>query len=951
VSGDPRTIIGRVAELSVIDEFLDALDSVPTVLLLEGEVGIGKTTLWKEGLSAATGRDLRVLECRPIHSEAHLAYAALGDLLDGVPEAALTELPEPQRHALEVALMRAEPHGQQSFPRAVALGLLGVLRVLARDRPVVVGIDDGQWLDQPSDSVLSFVARRLKDERIGFLIARRLDGPPGFRLDLARELPEGRLRRLQIEPLEIAQVDRLLRTRLSAQVPRRSLARLHRTSGGNAFFALEIGRALLESGDPGTPADDLPIPASLRDLVHDRLSLLPRPALEAAQVAAASSRPTVALIGAAMGERDAAAAVAAGVQAGVVELDGDRVRFAHPLLASVAYMQMSPAQKRDVHRRVAASLDDPEERGRHLALATQHPDAEIATALDDAARRARARGAPGAAAELWEQARRLTPAGAGREAQRRGVEAAERHFEAGDVERARALLEETAAQASPGRDRAQALARLGWVCAHTDGFRAGADVFRAALAQHADDVAVRIEIEEGLAWCIHSTSGVPEAEAHARTALELAEALGEPTLLAGALSHLAFLESLAGRGIAIERSRRAMALGHSPAWSQILGRPDWIQALLLQWAGNLGASRERFEALYREAVDRGDEHSLPFVLFHLARVELMTGDWERARRHAGECQETTMQSGQVGERPYAFAIEALVEAHLGLVEPARAKIDEGLVLAQELGAQPAGLELLAVRGFLELSLGDHARAEHTLGAVAEAADRAGLREPALFRFHGDAIESQVALGHRDEAREQLDDLERLGAALGRTWVLTIACRCRGLLSAAIGDLDAAYRALERGLGLHDELGEPFERARTLLVLGTVQRRDRKKRAARDSLRGALETFEQLGATLWSAKARAELARIGGRAPAAGLTPTEERVAELIASGRTYREAADGLFISPKTVQWNLSKIYRKLGIRSRAELPARLAEEQRARARQDDSSPGEPLVPRSAPEH
>ena len=187
----------------------------------------------------------------------------------------------------------------------------------------------------------------------------------------------------------------------------------------------------------------------------------------------------------------------------------------------------------------------------------------------------------------------------------------------------------------------------------------------------------------------------------------------------------------------------------------------------------------------------------------------------------------------------------------------------------------------------------------------------------------------MALGRRDEARVLLDDLDRLSAELERTWVQVIACRSRGLLSTALGDIEAAYEALERGLSL-DRLGQPFERARTLLVLGAVQRRDKKKRAAREALESALRTFRQLGAELWASRAQAELSRIGGRPPASGLTPTEERVAALIASGRTYKEAADELFISPKTVQWNLSKVYRKLGIRSRAELPARLAAETRS---------------------
>jgi len=938
------TIVGRGAELRLVEEFLDAVGAGPAALLLEGEVGIGKTALWAQARSEAAGRSFRVLASRPAAAEARLTYAALGDLLAEVPDEALAELPAPQRRALEVALLRAEPEERRPLPRAVALGLLGVLRALARQGPVLVAIDDVQSVDQPSASVLAFAARRLQGERVGLLVAWRVEGASAVPLDLDHAFPEGRLRRARIGALGMAELDRLLGIRLGVPLPRRTVARLHEMSGGNPFFALEIGRAVLELGDPRQPSDELPVPASLQELVGDRLARLSGPAREAAQVAAALSRPTVALVEAAGGGPEA---VEAAVQAGVVELDGERVRFTHPLLASVAHAQLPPARRRRLHGRLAGILDDPEERGRHLALAADRPDAEVAAALDEAARRARARGAPGAAAELWEQARRLSPDGAGDQARRRGVEAAERHFEAGEIERARSLLEEVAAESPPGRERASVLARLGWVRAHGESFRAGAEVFGAALAEYADDAALRIEVELGLAWCTHATSTIPAAEAHARTALELAETLGDPTLLAGALSHVAFLESLQGGGVALATIERAVALGHAPAWSQILGRPDWIHALLLQWAGQLGASRTRFEALYRDAVDRGDEHSLPVVLFQLARVELLTGDWEHAKAHAAECGETTLLAGLASERPFSLTIEALVDAHLGLVEPATAKIAEGLELAWRLGTRSAGFELLAARGFLELSLGDAAGADATFGQLIALVRPAGFGEPALFRYHGDAVEAKLALGHRDEAEALLDELERLAAAPAGTWARTVAARCRGLLHATGGDLDAAHRALEGALQRHDELGQPFERARTLLVLGSVRRRDRKKRAAREALGGALEIFDQLGATLWADRTRQELARVGGRPPqSAGLTPTEERVAALVASGRTYREAADALFISPRTVQWNLSKVYRKLGVRSRAELAARLSAEPGPRGAHEEADPAGRRVPR-----
>ncbi len=911
-----RTLIGREAELDRVEEFLGALDSGPAALVVEGEIGIGKSALWNQGLLSASARGQRILRCRPGECETELAYAALGDLLAGVPEGAMAELPVPQRHALDVALLRAEPDGQQPLQLAIGMGLLGLLRGLAETAPALVAIDDAQWLDPASESALGFVARRLTDERIGLFCVRRGTGP-NVPLGLDRALPGGHFERVTLGGLAGDELDLLLRTRLAVPPSRQTVARIRRATGGNLYFALEIGRALDEHGDRFGPSSELPIPDSLQELVRERLALLPAQARSAAQVAAALSRPTVTVVDAALAPGSADEAVSAGV----LERAGERLEFVHPLLATVAYQLLSEGERRALHARLAEILDDPEERARHLALSTQEPDETVAAALEDAARRAAARGAPEAAAELLQAAGRLTPAGADDERRRRGIEAAERSFEAGEVTRARELLAAIAAEAPHGTRRAQALARLGWVCAHAEGFHAGADVFFAALAEPADDLRLRIEILTGLAWCLHSTRTVPSAAEHARAALALAETLGDPTVLASALALSGFLDSLGGEGLALATVERALALEHSPPWSQVVGRPDWIHALMLSWTGSLAAAHAQFDAQYRDALDRGDEHSLPFILFPLARSELLTGDWAAARRHARECLETTVRNGQVGgQQPYALAIEALVEAHLGLVEPAQEKIERGLEAAERLGVQPAGLELLATRGFLELSLGDAAAADRTLERVAELAGASGLRDPALFRFHGDAIEAKIALGRWGEAERLLTELEQLGARLERTWPLTIAARGRGLLHSALGEPGAARGALQEALALHDRLGEPFERARTLLVLGSVQRRDRKKRPARESLEGALEVFATLGAALWAERARGELARVGGRAPADGLTATEERVAELLASGLTYQQTADALFVSPKTVQWNVSKIYRKLGIRSRAEL-------------------------------
>ena len=226
---------------------------------------------------------------------------------------------------------------------------------------------------------------------------------------------------------------------------------------------------------------------------------------------------------------------------------------------------------------------------------------------------------------------------------------------------------------------------------------------------------------------MHESESNQASEIHARSALALAESLGDTAILAGALSYVAFLEAVQGNGIPLAMSERAVELGHSPEWSQILGRPDWIHAMLLQWAGELDAAHARFESLHEAAVEQGDEHALPFILFHLARLEILMGDWEPARRHAQEAYEATLQSGQTSELPFSLLIKALVDAHLGLVEPARAAIEEGLAIAESVGVLPAALELLAVRGFLELSLGNATEADGALARLAGAAEQAGYR--------------------------------------------------------------------------------------------------------------------------------------------------------------------------------------------------------------------------------
>ena len=241
-------VVGRESELAAIHDFLDGVPAGPAALLVVGEPGIGKTTLWNEGVAAAGERGRRILSCRPVEAEIALPFAALGDLLERVPGDVLARLPEPQREALEIALLRAETKPGPLHGRAVGVGVLGAIRALAEDVPVVVAIDDVQWLDSPSADALAFAARRLRDEPVGFLLARRADARDDAPLPLESALDPTRVTRLSVGPLDLQSLDRLLRSQLDRQFLRPALVELQRVSGGNPFFALELGRALHRAG-------------------------------------------------------------------------------------------------------------------------------------------------------------------------------------------------------------------------------------------------------------------------------------------------------------------------------------------------------------------------------------------------------------------------------------------------------------------------------------------------------------------------------------------------------------------------------------------------------------------------------------------------------------------------------------------------------------------------------
>jgi DNA-binding CsgD family transcriptional regulator len=454
---------------------------------------------------------------------------------------------------------------------------------------------------------------------------------------------------------------------------------------------------------------------------------------------------------------------------------------------------------------------------------------------------------------------------------------------------------------------------------------ASIDLCRRALTESGGDDELDAEIHGMLAivWLLGGDVG--EARVAASSAVECAERVAAPESLAAALAHLGLMDTLAGERPSHEFWERAVAFERSinqSLWSS----PSMTRGLHLMYADRIDEARTSLEESYRRAVAHGDDGSLGDAQMFLTELECRAGNLHRARQHAESLYQIVGQTGREQVQGASAYAKAMVDAYLGYVEEARAVANEGIAFAEAADDTIFRIQNLAVLGFLELSVGDAAAADSHLRPLWPLLASMGYGEPSVYPVLPNAIEALIGIGELEEAVSLLEQLEERGHALDSPWALSQAARCRGLLAAAHGDQEGALGEFERALAEHERMPGPFERGRTLLAQGATLRRLKRRRAARGSLEQALAIFEEMGARLWAEKARAELARIGGRAPTAGLTPTEERVAELVAEGRSNKEVARELFVGVKTIERNLSRVYEKLEIRSRSELARRFAE-------------------------
>jgi DNA-binding CsgD family transcriptional regulator len=778
-----------------------------------------------------------------------------------------------------------------------------------------VAIDDVQWLDRPSAAVLGFAARRLAGQPIALLLAERTAGTGPVPLELDRALAGEDLDHLVLGPLSLGAVQRILQRRLGWIPSRPVLLQVHELSGGNPFFALELGRAVQAGSLRLQPGERLPV--TLEALVDARLKGLPPAARRGLAVAASMRRPTLAVVDDVAGEDALAEAEAAQI----VRVRDGVVAFAHPLLASGAYAATDPAARRALHAAIAERVSEPEERARHLALAATGPDETVAAALDDAGRLAESRGAPAAAAELFERAARLTPSDRAADVSRRLTDAATCTYQSGDSRRAREMLEAVLDGVQRGPARARALVRLALVRGYDDDLRVAEALLREAI-EHADgDAELRAEAHNQLCGILFRLrERLREAVEHGAAAarskrLEIeAEALGTRLLAQAALGDPGAPSTL----------RQVLELDARCRHRRVIARPLFQVAFAWLWWDDLGRALTAYETLRAQAAELGDESSLAYVLVMGAQIALVRGDVPGAVRNADEGQALTEQTGQATVGAYLLALRAIADAVVGELESGRERAERALAVAARTNGRPAEHFARAALGLLELSAGNPADVVRALGPLVDFLRAEQIVEPGTARVVPDHVEALIALGELDAAEELLGWFEGNARRLERRSALAASGRCRGLLAGARGQVDDAVRSLRDALDLHAGVEIPLEGARTRLAYGSVLRRVRQKAAARTALEAAARDFDSIGARVWVERARAELARVGGRPPSAGaLTPTERRVAELVAQGLQTKQVAARLFVSPKTVEGHLSHIYGKLGLASRAELAHR----------------------------
>jgi DNA-binding NarL/FixJ family response regulator len=911
-------LAGRETEQRQIDQLLQqAAAGRSGVLVLRGDPGIGKTALAE--YAAGRAGPMRILRATGIEAETELGFAGLYSLLHPVADY-LTALPERQAAALRRALgLGHDGPGQDgaSDRLAVATGTHGLLTTAAEDRALLVLVDDLHWLDAASQDALTFALRRLGSDSIACLMTLRS----------GTAVPAG-LPCREVAGLSRAATEHLVGAVAGIRPSHDVASRLHAETGGNPLALVELSTVLTAGQLGGADLPEAPLEpgAAIRQRFAARLDQLGSAARTTLLVAAAAGRCQVAEVNAAAARlgRDGSDALGEAEAAGLIRLTSGGIEFSHPLMRSVAYHAAAPAQRRDAHRALAEGLAarDAERAAWHLAAAATGPDDVAAAALAAAAGLAAGKGAPLEAAAAWERAAELSGTAQARSV--RLAEAAEAALNGGDLDRTRRLT-----QTVPAAEHRLTRARILAVRGHLALLTGQMVLAQRELAESADlageaepllavelfDQAVSAALEAGL---------YDEASRAAERMARLAERSDETARFLADLAYggLAWLRGEAEHGMSLIR-RAVSRLEANPV---LAARPERQLDLASAWcdAGRPDRAWLCSNRAVELARSEGAAGRLPRALAWAAWLDGEGGRWSRALAYGSQALDLAQATGQAYLACYAQATLATVEAAQGREDDCLRHAHDAEKLAGELGLRKLEVQARRALALLDLGRGRLEEAITRYEGVRRLAADSGIAHP-YYSPIPELIEAYARVGAMDQARALLPEFLAHVPGQANPQSAARAARCRGI--AAADDFDAYF--LE-AIALHERGDVVFQHARTHLAYGERLRRAQRRRDARVQLRAAAEIFDRLDARPWAERARAELRASGETVASPGqggkqLTPQELQIALLVSEGRTNAEVGRAVFLSTRTVEFHLSRTYRKLGVASRTELARRLA--------------------------
>ncbi|MCC6832822.1 MAG: AAA family ATPase [Thermoleophilia bacterium] len=906
-------IFERQAELAAAARLLDDLTDGACALLLEGDPGIGKTALIETVGAEAVARGIRTLSCRPSERELQLPHAALIELLADVEDDALSVLPAPQRRALLVALRRMDPGDVASEWQTVAAGLATLLADLAGSSPLLLVLDDIHWLDPAGAQAVELAVRRAKDSPVGVLAGARIGEGPAPRA-VERAVPPGRLRRVLMGPLSERALTRLVTQRTAACASDEAVQRIVRGARGNPLAAIEMARALGGAAEQAPDAPP-PLPGDITGLVSRRLASLPSGVREVLLLAACmpGDQPL----------EGSQASLAPAEAAGIVRLGADGVViFTHPLYRTAVLALSTAQERRGAHAKLAAGTDDPEQRARHLAIAADGPDGEVAAALEAASALAANRGAPMEAADLAERAWRLTPAGHDAAAARRVLRACELRARAGHhAELPRILEEVLGVLRGPPLGHAMRLMAETMVWQGRTAEAVG--LLEESLVQLDADPAGAAEAHMDLAHATYH-AGYPGRVvlANADRAVTRAEEAGPGGPLPEALTVRAVTAWRTVGGIDEPGLTRAVAHGGRDRRARVHQRAHVVRAVMRGLSGDMPHAMDVLSGEIARSLTVGAVTELPYLTVYLGTFAAMTGDETTLVRSADRCTSAAEEMGSAMVESSRTLLRALVLTASGDAAGAREEGCRSLDAAMATGLRGWVPWLAWVLGRVELATGDARAADAWLRPALELHDPRvdPGPDPSHTFFVPEAAEAMGRTGDVHAALGLLEPYEHRCRELGRAWLTGACVRVRALLLSLDGDLDGAVAVAGEAVERLDGLGFPTELGRAHLVLGGIERRRRQRGAARAALQTAHDLFAANAGGIWRIRAAEELGRTWSRSPTGTLSPSEMRMARLAAEGLDNPSIAARLFVTRRTVEATLSRAYRKLGITGRAGL-------------------------------